>query len=195
MTIVLSSAINIATLNGSGESVHGATGGNSVISFGENGSTIFLSGSGNQLTGQIRETVVGASTVYGFAGGDTLSFGARNALPAQIIAPTASVPLDGATLAFGNTGYVVNLGTVASGSAADVASAANAVYRVADANGEAIVFMAQTSAGNTVLYDWQAPGGAGADMNGNHRVDAAELVSGVTLVGVQSSQLSPAIFH
>jgi hypothetical protein len=193
MTIVLSSSINIATLNGSGETVHSAVGGNSVISFAGNGDTIFLSGSGSQLIEQIQGGVANGSVIYGFAGGDTVSFGAQNALPVQMLVPTVATPLAGATLAFSSVNYVINLGTVASGSAADVAAAANSVYKVADVSGEAIVFMAQNSVGNTVLYDWQAPGGA--DVNHNHHVDAGELAPVITLLGVPAASIQPAMFH
>jgi hypothetical protein len=159
--------------------------------------------------------------ITGFTGADSLTFtnmgypahGAENGNTFQILSPTATSPLHGSTIAFGGTAnttqafVVVNVGNVGTGTAAEVAAAANQVYIVADVNGttanpyggEEIVFMGQAGA-NTVMEVWAAEftNGTphpGADTQNAHTVTAAEFTQSVTLVGVQVSSITATNFY
>ena len=109
-----------------------------------------------------------------------------------------------ANLAFNaNSNYIVNIGNVGGGTAAEVVTAANKAYTVADVAGEHVTFMGQTTGGDTVFYFFGSTAGASngtipasslstssADLNGNHLVDANEIVHVVTLLAINSSTLT-----
>ncbi|MBV8047782.1 MAG: hypothetical protein JO171_11545, partial [Paludibacterium sp.] len=153
-------------------------------------------------------------TATGFGAGDSLinptigdpSYG-RASGTYILLTPTAASPIQGASLShfgFGTTisnEYIVNVGTVGSGTAAEVAAAANKVYVPSDAAGEQIVFFGQitsgANSGGTAIFDWVDVTGApsSADSNGNHQVDANEFAGGVILVGVSASSISTATFY
>jgi len=147
-------------------------------------------------------------TVTGFTAGDFLITSTTSGGQGTytLLTPSASNPLHGSTLsAFGfgsaNTNeYFVNVGSVGSGSAAEVAAAANKVYVPSSSFLEQIVFFGQitsgANAGGTAVFDWADITGApsSADSNGNHQVDANEFTGGTILVGVPSTSISTATF-
>ena len=115
----------------------------------------------------------------------------------------ATAPVSGAALTFNSgSSYVVEIGTVSASTAAAVATQANKAYVPASTAGEFVTFLTQDAAGNTEVWFWGSTAGAskgvipqtslasGADVNGNHLVDAAELVHVATIVGVLPSALT-----
>lgn len=121
-------------------------------------------------------------------------------------------PVDGHDLSFGiGTLYVVNIGNVGDGSAAQVAAAANRAYEVADSNGiavtavrggqggimpgEHLVFLGHDDAGRNVTWFFGNTSGAhgpfipasdvfpSADTNGNHLVDPNEITPISSVIG------------
>jgi len=161
-----------------------------TVEFGGNGNTIATGSTAS-------ETLV---AVTGFNSTDSLLlYGFGRGLSTTVVAPSASAPLQGSSINFtnGNTpSYVINVGGVGTGSAAEVATAANKVYIPSGQSLEWAVFFGQTNSGSTVLFDWHSPSGAGsADSNGNHIVDASEFTGGVMLVGISSTAISASTFH
>ncbi len=159
------------------------------------------------------------SDTLGIPGIDNLVTNAATGahLPVSILTPTSANQVSGSTLNFTQNSYVINLGNVGDGSLSSIAAAANAVYKVADTNGvstgttaasaagENLTFIGTTTNGNTVIAQWADFSSANingqlvpqhsADVNGNHQIDASELVQLFTLVGVQASSLTAADFH
>ncbi|MTJ79527.1 MAG: DUF4214 domain-containing protein [Telmatospirillum sp.] len=98
-------------------------------------------------------------------------------------------------------GYVLKLGGVGTGTAAEVAAAMNKVYTLGEIDrspnspysGEHLTVVGQTTSGNTVIYDLVnklSPAGYGnPDLNHNGIVDANELVPVATLVGVNTAAM------
>jgi hypothetical protein len=234
-TIILSGNIN-NSFAFAGTTVIGASTGGSTVSPVGAGIDVQFSGVGNSiidnsygvsgLTGSAIVTgyVPGADkmmlAVIDSVTGTTFTAGVGYAIePVTILAPSSSAPVSGVTLNFTQHNYVLNVGAVGGGTAAEVATAANAVYSVADINGNAnaalalgagaiagenLTIIGETSSGNTVIYQWgelsKAANGVigpimSADANGNHLIDASELQLAVTLIGVQASSLAAADFH
>lgn len=201
---------NIATYT-----INGSATGNSYIT--TPSGTINLHGTGNTIYqegfGLQPYNPTPIITVNGFTSGDSL-ITATTGTPSWgqaagtyiLLTPSAASPLQGSTLknfAFGTVNsneYIVNVGSVGSGSAAEVAAAANKVYVPSDAFGEQIIFYGSitsgANAGGTAVFDWADVTGApsSADSNGNHQVDANEFVGGIILVGVSSSSITTATF-
>lgn len=106
----------------------------------------------------------------------------------------------------GGKTYILDVGAVGSGTAAEVVAAANKVYTPAAVAGESLVIIGQTSSGDTVVYDWagyslhtantpigpttrvtpdQLPG-----LTADHHIAASGLTLEATLVGVTTSALT-----
>jgi hypothetical protein len=212
MTIL--ATVSYLTITGNNNIVAEKIAGLSIMVEGSN-ETINLTGTGNQITvdsplipgaGGLA-TINQSVTVTGYLPGhdDLLFFSAplETGLPVTILTPTVALPAS-VNHYSGNTAYLINVGNVGSGSAAEVAAAANKVYLVTDANGipglpaaEKAIFFGTTNSGNTVFEMWAA-GNTGlsvsADTNHNYKVDASEFVQSVTLVGVTASQITAADF-
>jgi len=241
-TVELSSSVNQLGVYANGVSVVGPAGGNAnidvdhietvtLVNTGGNnytsqtsftpisGTQITLAGSANQVEIYHRAGVADATntTITGWViGSDAISLPTTFAFYESHASNNISVITSGsgAALNFTTTSYVLNVGAVGGGSAAEVATAANAVYTVGDVNGHAasyglsqfgenLTIIGTTSAGNTVLYEWvnwSDVGGFQVPLNspdtaGTHTITAAELTQLVTLVGVHASQLTAADFH
>ena len=205
-TVDLSATIANATIANSGStvldsaanSVITVTGSNTALSLGHGGvDTVNLLGGTN-------------TSISGFSpgSGTTLTVANSHSAAAVQILDGSQAPVSSLDFTTG-VNYVVNVGNVGSGSAAAVATAANAAYTVSDFNGtttpgEHLTFMGLTSGGNTVLYFFGATTGvangivptatlqSSADINHNHLVDANEITLVATLVGVAPSALSAA---
>jgi hypothetical protein len=183
--------------------------------------TVDLSGTGNviKLTINPSQTAPGVTINGWVAGQDQVVFygpgsgGAPetgtyggSATSLAIATPTTANPATWSQIATPSTGGnvgnslpgVVMVGNVGGGSAQEMATAANLVYKVADAAGEQVIFVGQDNSGDAVLYYWgRGPSAstslpATADTNGNHLVDAGEFTAHVVLVGVTASQLTAA---
>jgi hypothetical protein len=203
ITAALSSSVNASTVVGAGDVVTGYSAGGSIIYMSNAGGTVYLSGNGNQF-GYIRNGNVAFSApaiVDGFNATDSFFFGSGGTNSGTNII-FLSGNITGSTYFTGSANgnlYVMNVGNVGGGSAAEVAAAANKVYKVADANSEGLIFYGATTSGGTALYDWHAEIANGtvpsADSNGNHQVDVSEFMSGMILVGVSPSTITAAMFH
>ncbi|HJV03230.1 MAG TPA: hypothetical protein VJ752_22025, partial [Burkholderiaceae bacterium] len=112
------------------------------------------------------------------------------ALGQPTLLSAAAGQLNGASLN-ASQGYVIQVGSLGDGSASAAAAAINTAYAVAGTAAEHITFIGQDSSGNLEAWRFGAgsAGNATADANGNHQVDAAELVHLATLVGVNAAQL------
>ena len=196
--------------------INGSAGGGSYIDLASG--TVNLHGTGNTVYqegfGVQPYKVTPVVTVTGFVAGDIL-INSTTGIPAWnqasgtyiLLTPTPSSPIQGSTLknfGFGTAGsneYIVNVGSVGSGTATEVAAAANKVYVPSDATVEQIIFFGQitsgANSGGTAIFDWVDVTGApsSADSNGNHQVDANEFSGGVLLVGVSASTISTATFY
>jgi hypothetical protein len=160
-------------------------------------------------------TITGYVTGGAGNGGDSLTFPVPvypPNFPPIILTPTAASPVSGAGLDFNNHLYVLNIGSAGDGSAATVAAAADAVYTVCDKTGgmpvaftqagpqgENLLIIGTTAAGNTVIYEFgQMVATAtspvvyytSADTNHTGHVQAADLQLIATLVGVNANSLS-----
>ncbi len=158
---------------------------------------------------------LGLPAIDNLATNTTIGSGAH--LPVTILTPTSASQAVGSTLNFTQNSYVINLGNVGDGSLSSIAAVANQLYKVSDVNGvstgttaasaagENLTFIGTTTNGNTVIAQWADFSSANingqlvpqhsADVNGNHQIDASELVQLFTLVGVQASSLTAADFH
>jgi hypothetical protein len=193
------------------------TNGASTVIEGAN-ETVNLAGTGDQvliyaplIAGAVGMATLDQSvTVTGYIPGqDDLTFSTpalatgNMGLPITILTPTVALPAS-VNHYNTNTVYLIDVGNVGSGSAAEVAAAANKVYLVTDANGvpgnphpEQAIFFGTTTSGNTVFEMWSTGNGGvavSADTNHNYKVDASEFVQSVTLVGVTASQITTADF-
>ena len=187
--------------------------GNSNILYdGPGNNTIVINGNGNNLTmdkGTDQVYLLGGSntTIGGFTPGKGSSLDVANTTSAstiQILTGSSTSPVNGASLHFGTTDYVINVGTVAATDANTVAAAINSAYSVADSAGEHATFLAQDSSGDTLVWFWGSTSGVSngiipaaslantADVNHSHQVTAAELTLVATVVGVAPSNLSAA---
>lgn len=227
-TIALSAGVPIVAVANDGDTIISPTGGGATIKIYASNTDITLTGANNivELLGDsvANPNAVGAdspaainNTIMGYVpGSDHLRVGmlynnwAYDHLAVQLLTPTAGSPVNGAGLNFTANTYILNVGNVGGGSAAEVAAAANAAYTVADKNGNAalsgtasygenLIIIGQAGT-NTVVYQFAnitSPTGhmfgaplSSPDANGNHLIDASEISFVATLVGVQSSHLS-----
>ncbi|MTJ81513.1 MAG: DUF4214 domain-containing protein [Telmatospirillum sp.] len=131
----------------------------------------------------------------------------------SILNASAGQIFKGSFLSFdSNVNYVLILGDVGNGTSAEVATAINKVYSMAEINfpagtasnsAEHFTIVGQTSSGNSVVFDmvnWQMASGmfggkvkyasGNPDINHNGIVDANELSFVATLVGVHSNALT-----
>ena len=207
-TVLLSTNIPSLVVQNSGDSVVAGSGSETVtISGGANTSVAVGSGTlAINVLGGTNTTIPNFSTT----GASTINVAnTTSAANLQILNGTTTA-VQGASLSFGTTNYIVNIGNIGTGTAASVAAAANLAYVVGDVNGsgttagEHITFMGQDSQGNTQFWFWGSTAGAAngmiplssllhtADVNGTHQVDASTLVQIATLTGVLPSALSAA---
>lgn len=203
ITAVLSSSVNGASILAAGDTVNGYSGGGSIISIWNGGGTVYLYGNNNQV-GYVRDgdiTFTAPAVINGFNATDSFFFGSGGTNSGTNII-FLSGNIMGSTYFTGSVNanlYVMNVGNVGGGSAAEVAAAANKVYKVADATSEGLIFYGATTSGGTALYDWHAEIANGtvpsADSNSNHQVDVSEFMSGMILVGVTPSTITAAMFH
>lgn len=226
-TLVLSAQVTIADLANDNNTVITAQSGGDTILVGGSNTIIQLHGTSNVVNFSLEypaytglgTSVPAASNNYvlGYVpGSDTLWAGMlynnhlNDHMPIQILSPTSATPVNGAALDFTANTYVLEVGNVGTGTAAEVAAATNAVYLVADKNGndalkgaagygENLVILGQAGS-NTVVYQFGTMTytnnhftGAPLttpDTNGNHLVDANEIQLVATLIGVQATSLT-----
>jgi V8-like Glu-specific endopeptidase len=189
-TVTLAGQIKYAYLDGNADTVYGSS---ATISISSNGVT------DNVILSSTATTTIYAknnTSIYGFIEGKDVVKGGLNFFQPEVILDGSSgQTTNGVTLNFQNNFYILKVGAVGGGSAAEVASAVNHVYTLAGSAWtnttwpELLEVVGQTSVGNTLIYGF-GTGFANPDTNGNHQVDAAELTLLATLVGIQSSTLT-----
>lgn len=145
------------------------------------------------------------TTIGGFSptkGSGLVIANTTNASTITILTASNNNMVNGASLQFGTTHYVVNIGTVTASDANTVAAAINSSYSVADSPGEHVTFLAQDPSGDTLVWFWGSTVGVSngiiptvslantADTSLGHQVTAAELTLVATLVGIAPSTLS-----
>ncbi len=202
ISVQLSGTFTNVTVQNSGSTVVDSTYDATITLTGADGTTLGL-GHGGQDTVNL---LGGTNTIINNfvpGGGSTLNVtNTTDPGSVQLLDGTAT-PVSGASLTFNaGTSYVVEIGTVSASTAAAVATLANKAYTPATAAGEFVTFLTQDAAGNTEVWFWGSTAGAskgvipqtslanGADVNGNHLVDASELVHVATIVGVLPSALT-----
>jgi len=205
VTVDLTATHSVITVQNSGASIVDGSSFNSTITLtGASNTTLGLGHGGQDTVNLLGGT---NTTINNFSAGSGTTLNVTNTTDPtaiQIIDGTAA-KVAGSSLAFGTgTSYVVNIGTVTDATAATAAIAANKAYAPADVASEFITFLAKDAAGDTLVWFWGSTGGAangtipasslapGADTNGNHQVDAAELHLIATIVGVAPSSLTAA---
>jgi V8-like Glu-specific endopeptidase len=195
--VILNPKIAYAYVYGGGDQVYATSSTISISIDGVAGSACTVNLAASSKTAVYFDGTCGA-TINGFVSGNNVVVDTLHAYlfgnPTVILEAGSGQAIYGANLNFNTTMYVLRLGSVNSGSAADVATAVNQVYTLAElpattvGTQENLEIVGQTSSGNTVIYDfgngWKNP-----DTNGNHLVDAAELTYQATLVGVTTSAL------
>ncbi len=179
--ILLSTGVNTVVINNSGNQIAGT--GSATITIHSSGNTVHLSGADHlDLLGG------SATTVFNFTPGSgaTLHLAPANAASSlTLLADGGSGPLQGASLSFdGGNAYVMDIGSIGDGSAVAAATAINKAYAVASRASEALTFIGVDNNGNTEAWRFGSASASGADHNGNHLVDAGELVQMATLIGV-----------
>jgi hypothetical protein len=209
-TVFLSQKFSTITVQNSGSNVFDSSSNSTINLNGATNTTLTLGHGGSDVVNLLGGT--NTQVIAFTAGGGTDLNIANTTSPNNIqILDGTSSKVNGASLSFGNgTSYVVLIGSVADSSAATAAIAANKAYTVADVNGngttlgtgEYVTFLAQDSSGNTQVWFWGSTNGAtngaipasslsaGADVNGNHLVDANELTHVATIVGVLPATLT-----
>ena len=208
ITIILSPTINSGGFMGHNDVMYGSSAGGSWISPPDtspfaasinNGGTIYLYGTNNTIDSNNDQSGVTIPvTIHGFTNGDAIR--AIMGVPVGLVVQgSSSHIINGSSYWFsgpvtygvtqvGSLG--VNVGNVADDSAATMAAAANAVYKVGDVTGENAVFFGQDPSGNTVIYHW----GYG-DLNHTHQVDANAFTGAEVLIGVPASAITASMFH
>lgn len=176
-SIVLSSSVSHLVDHGDRDQIY--SGGHATITIAGNGNTVHLNGA-DRL-----DLLDGSDTlVINFAPGSGATLHLAQGQPTLL---EAAGQVNGATLDASH-GYVIQVGSLGDGSASAAAAAINAACVVAGTAAEHITFIGQDSSGN--MEAWRFGAGANvADSNGNHQVDAGELVHLATLVGVNAAQL------
>ena len=200
--VEMSSGFPSMTVNGNSNILYDGLGNNTIV----------INGNGNNLTmdkGTDQVYLLGGTntTIGDFTPGKGSSLDVANTTSAsaiQILTGSSANPVNGVSLHFGTTDYVINVGTVAATDANTVAAAINSVYSVADSAGEHATFLAQDSSGDTLVWFWGSTAGVSngiipaaslantADVSHTHQVTAAELTLVATIVGVVPSNLSAA---
>ncbi len=211
ITVIGSVGVPSSILTGNNDTVTNCgyvtiIGSNEVVNLsGTNNSIIIQAPSTNLPTTTYGQSVV----VTGYVPGqdaltflDQPQFGGGH----EILTPTAANPASiGAQLGSGAVAYLINVGSIGSGTAAEVAAAANKVYTVTGQsagqyNGlelsipEQCVFFGTTTTGNTVLEYWVNPSNGKSAAAGGHEVTASEFGQTITLVGVNATSLTAADF-
>lgn len=200
-TVILSTAFTQITANNAGETIHDGPGAD-TITVNARGGVITL---GSATTDTLNLANATNTYVFNYAPGKGSLLavsGTANGTTATLLDGT-STQVHGASLNFGTTTSAspifVTIGTIGGGSAAEVAAAANLAYAVGDVTGNAaagslgehVTFLGTDSGGNTEIWAFRAPLG-GADINGNHLVDAGEITLVATLIGLPASKLTAA---
>ena len=211
--IVLSSSFTQATIAGSGVNIHDGPGTDTITITGNN-NTVFVGTSTSDtltLSGGTNTTVAG----FVAGSGSVLAVsGTVNSTGVTLLDGT-STPVQGSSLSFGTvngaTAYVVNIGTIGGGTAAEVVTAANKAYQMAGiagnattgALGEHVIFIGTETSGDTEIWALHAPLTSmtvngqtvqvpinSPDLNGTHQITAAEITQIATLLGVAATTLS-----
>lgn len=217
-TYILSKNINSASIVGTNNIVYGSSYDGGEIDVNGSGNTIVI-GSGkttivaNPLSPGSTESPI---SIQGFKVGkdilqDTLTDNGSKAVvsvdPATILDASNGAHFSGTSYSFNvahaNASaapiYVLKLGDVGGGTAAEVATAINKVYSLADTTAEHFTIIGQVtsnssvaSAGDTIVYAYGKLSGAYqlADTNHNGVIDAGELSLEAKLVGVSTSNLT-----
>ncbi len=212
-TVILSPSFTQATIAGSGVSLHDGPG-TDTINVSGNANVVTI---GSATTDTLNLSSGTASTIVGFVPGQGSILavsGTVNQTGVSLLNGTTT-PVQGGGLIFGTAGaataIVVNIGNIGGGSAAEVATAANRAYVVADVNGDAttgalgehVIFIGTTSGGDTEIFAFQGPlstvtlnGQAlhvpitGADTSGTHSVTTTEITLIATVLGVSATNLT-----
>ncbi|MBA5638400.1 DUF4214 domain-containing protein [Duganella sp. LX20W] len=180
-SVVLSSVVDHLLGHGNNNQIY--SGGHATIAIDGVGNTIHMNGA-DRL-----DLLDGSDTlVINFAPGSGATLHLAQGQPTLLSAAASQV--SGAALN-SSQGYVIQVGSLGDGSAGAAAAAINAAYAVAATSTEHITFIGQDSSGNMEAWRFGAgsTGNVTADANGNHQVDAAELVHLATLIGVNAAQL------
>ena len=214
-TIELSSYFHLAYIANSGDTIYDGPGSNNIYITGSN--NVVTVGNGSSDTLGLDK---GSNTIiHGFtpAKGSILEVsGTLNEASVTLLNGTVN-PIHGSSLNFGTTSsgkaYVINIGNIGAGTAAQVASAANAAYLVADVNGntakgtlgENVTFVGTNSSGDAEIWAFKAPLSTitlngqseqvpitGADTSNAHHVTAGEITLIATLIGVTAANLTTA---
>jgi hypothetical protein len=183
-SIVLSAGVDHLAGHGDNNQIY--SGGHATIAIDGTGNTVHMYGA-DRL-----DLIDGSDTlVINFAPGSGATLHLAQGQPTLLSAAASQV--NGAAL---NTsqGYVIEVGSLGDGSAGAAAAAINAAYAVAGTAAEHLTFIGQDNGGNMEAWRFGAGpiGNVTADANGNHQVDAAELVHLATLIGVNAAQLHTA---
>jgi hypothetical protein len=109
--------------------------------------------------------------------------------PTTVISGSASSPTVGASLDFVHNVYAIDVGSVGGGTAAEVATAANIVYRVAAGVAQEVEFFGRTSSGNVVVFLFET------NTNTPSTIGATSFSAAETLVGIQASAIHASWFH
>ena len=212
-SITLSSSITQLVAANSGDFVHDGPGSDGITITGS-GNVLTL---GSATTDLLNLGNANGSYVFGFAPGHgsvLAASGTANGMAATLLNGTTTVVQGSAFgTAASSSPIYVNIGNVGGNSAAEVAAAANKAYLVAGGGGNAatgalgehVMFLGTDTGGNAEVWAFrgslspvtvnghtvQAPI-AGADLNGNHLVDANEITLIATLIGVPAANLAAA---
>ncbi len=199
----------------SGNSIHDGPGSDSITVAGS-GNVLTL---GNATTDSVNLGNATGNYIFFFTptGGSVLTASASVNATATTVLDGTTTAVHGSGLNFGTASAAspifVNIGSVGGNTAAEVVTAANRAYVVADSNGNAstgalgehVMFVGTDSGGNAEIWSFRAPlspvtaGGHtvqvpvnGADLNGNHQVDINEISLVATLIGVPAASLTAA---
>jgi hypothetical protein len=184
-SIMLSAAIDHLVVHGDNNRLYSA--GHAAITVDGAGNSVQLAG-GDHL-----DLLDGHDTlVRNFAPGTGATLHVVQGQPALLGATVGQVA--GAALNFDEHGYVIQVGSLGDGSASAAAAAINQAYTVAATAAEHATFIGQDSNGNMEVWRFGpgTGGGGPADANGNHLVDAGELVHLATLIGVDAARIGMA---
>jgi hypothetical protein len=180
-TLYLSAAFTQATIANNGSSVHDGPG-SDLIAITGSGDVVTL---GSATTDRLNLAQGSGSYIFNFTPGK----GSVLAI-SGIASPTATSLLNGTTtqvqgssLNFGGSSPIyINVGSIGGDSAAEVVTAANAAYKVADVTGEHLLFVGTDSGGNADFWSYRT--------DGNHQVDSGAITQIATIVGVPATSLS-----
>lgn len=185
-TVVLNTATAMVSLDGNNNSVSTTRGTTTVVCNGQFEIVTLAAGSTTQVT-----VTAGGETVRAFTPGQNILYSDINTANHTeiMLTATGAQPVAGANLNFSQNFYVLKIGAVGTGTAAEVATAANAVYTTAGQSNELLELVGQTSSGDTVIYQW-GDGAHNPDVYGTHQISQSELYQIATLVGVNTQTLT-----